>query len=84
MKQTIEISNEIAVSIQQYLQKNPNLTLSDLVQEALAQKFALDQLEETSGLASPDPQQIEKFMALSGIVQQAQHHSDEHAEDHVD
>ena len=87
MKQTIEISDELVALIQQHLQRNPNLTLSELIQEALVQKFALEQPEEnagTTGVASPDPKQIEKFMALSGIVGHAPRHSDEHAEDDID
>jgi hypothetical protein len=87
MKQTIEISDDLAVLVQQYLQKNPSLTLSDLIQEALVQKIASEQLEEnstTTEVSLPNSEQIEKFMALSGIVQYSPRHSDEHAEDYVD
>ncbi len=85
MKQTIEISDDLALLIQSYLQKNPDLTISDLIQEALAPKLGLELLEKdsvASEVAAPQPKQVEKFMALSGIVKQAPHHSDERAEDY--
>lgn len=87
MKRTIEISDDIADLIQQYLQKNPSHTLSSLIQEALVQKIVSEQSDEHSTakeVALPDSQQIEKFIALSGIVQHSLRHSDEHAEDYVD
>jgi hypothetical protein len=77
MPQTIDLPDELMTAIEQYLQAHPDLTLSTLIEEALTQKFT----PETITL--PSPEQIEKFMALSGIVQTAPHHSDEHAEDQV-
>jgi hypothetical protein len=87
MKQIIEISDDLALLVQNYLKKNPDRTLSDLVQETLVQKFATEQLQEnslTKGVMYPESAQIEKFMELSGMVKQAPRHSDEHAEDYVD
>lgn len=74
MQQTIEISDDLAELVQQYLQKNPSLTLSGLIQEALVQKIASEPAEKqptANEAAMRDPQEIEKFMALSGIVKQA-------------
>ncbi len=85
MQQTIEISDNLAVLIQDYLQKNLDRTIASLIQEALVQKLEAEQLENQSivnEVVSPDPHQIEKFMALSGIVKQAPRHSDENAEDY--
>jgi hypothetical protein len=41
-------------------------------------------LETTPEVDTPISNQVEAFMALSGIVKQSPRHSDEHAEDYVD
>ena len=85
MKQTREISDDLPLLIQSHLQKNPDLTISDLIQEALAPKLGSEPLEKdsvVSEVAAPQSNQVEKFMALSGIVKQALRHSDERAEDY--
>jgi len=86
MKQTIEISDHLAAQIEQHLQEHPDVTLSDLIEEALEQKLTLNSISdvrELSHLSAPTTEQVERFMALSGIVKDAPLHSDEHAEDFV-
>jgi hypothetical protein len=76
-QKTIELPDELIPSIEQYLQTHPTMTLSTLVEEALAQKLTFE------SIASPSTDQIEQFMALSGVVKTASRHSDEHAEDEI-
>ncbi|MCY7278126.1 MAG: hypothetical protein LH702_31415 [Phormidesmis sp. CAN_BIN44] len=86
MKQTIEISDPLAVQVEQYLQEHPDVTLSDLIEEALEQRLTLNSISDVPGsnnAPAPTIGQVERFMALSGIVKDAPLHSDEHAEDLV-
>ncbi len=86
VQQTIKISDHLAGQIEQYLQQHPEVTLSDLIEEALEQGLTLNSVSDVPGLnnlSAPTIGQVERFMALSGIVKDAPLHSDEHAEDFV-
>ncbi|KAM3093632.1 hypothetical protein ACKFKG_18670 [Phormidesmis sp. 146-35] len=50
MRQTIEISDHLATQIEQYLQKHPEVTLSDLIETALEQKLTLSAEDESPEL----------------------------------
>jgi len=46
MKQTIEVSDHLAIQIDQYLQEHPDVTLSDLVEAALEQRLTFNAADE--------------------------------------
>jgi hypothetical protein len=77
MQQPIDLPDHLLISIEQYLRTHPTMTLSTLVEQALTQKLI------SESITLPTSEQIEQFMALSGTIKTASHHSDEHAEDEV-
>lgn len=70
MKRTIYLSDDLGKRVEEYLQKTPNLNLSNLVQEALEAK-----------LASKD---ISELLELAGIVKDSPREASENAEDYED
>lgn len=68
MKRTIYIPDEYADALANYLKEHPEETLSSIMQEAVQRKLA--------------QQNVSKFLALSGLVQDAPCHAADRAEDY--
>jgi hypothetical protein len=67
MQRTIDLPDDLAQSLDAYLQKHPEETFYSLVREALETKLIL---KDTS-----------KLLTLAGIVSEAPYDSTDHAED---
>ena len=66
-KLTIELPDQLAERLNNYLSENPEETMAKLIREALTVKEV--------------PKDLSKLLALAGVVTEAPRNSDEHAED---
>jgi hypothetical protein len=66
MQYTIELPQDLAHRLQQYLEEHPGETLEHLVQEALEIRLA--------------PKNLDKLLSLAGIVADASHDAANHGE----
>lgn len=67
MQRTIDLPDELAQSLDAYLQEHPEETFFSLVKEALETKLI--------------PKDTSKLLKLAGIVIEAPYNADEHPED---
>jgi len=67
MQRTINLSDELAISLDTYLREHPNESISSLIQAALAVKLI--------------PKDSSKLLQLAGIVTEAPYEASDHAED---
>lgn len=67
MKRVIDLPDELAQSLDVYLQEHPEETFFSLVKDALETKLI--------------PKDTSKLLTLAGIVTEAPYNADEHAED---
>jgi hypothetical protein len=67
MKRVIDLPDELAQSLDTYLQEHPEETFFSLVKEALETKLI--------------PKDISKLLTLAGIVTEAPYNAAEHPED---